>query len=185
MNAYKFWRYYSVSGPHLACSISWLLLHRMSDHLPFSLLLYSNNILMIFLISSRFDNQFYSTPFILLFNDSSSLLSSWKSCDSSQNKTRDWTLRCIDLYVILLTTMKSIGNTSERKGKQNKTFYLKAFFLKKAWRWSKQLPDGWAFFKRGKITFTWIASKDFMNDILQSRHNATLKMQLENCIYTF
>ena len=96
--------------------------------------------------------------------------------------------------MILLTTIKSIGNTSERKGKQNRTFHLKAFFsvsIQFLWFFIFMIAtqEGlkmvmtvtWrlSIFRKKKITFTNIAFEKFMkvllHDILSSWYNTTGK----------
>ena len=96
--------------------------------------------------------------------------------------------------MILLTTIKSIGNTSERKGKQNRTFHLKAFFsvsIKFLWflifmiatqeglKMVMTITWRLSIFRKKKITFTKIAFEKFMkvllHDILSSWYNTTGK----------
>ena len=178
----------------------------MSNHLRFSLLLYSNNILMIFLIGSRFDSQFPAVlPFILRCQRQLIPPFLLKFIDSSWNKSRYWTLRCINLYVILLTTIKSIGNSRERKEKQNRTLYLKVFFsvsIQFLWflffmivtqeglKMVKTISWRLSIFRKEKITATKRTFKKFMKvllkEILQPWYNATIVGILHfNCISTF
>ena len=161
---------------------------------------------MMFLIGSRFDSQFpVVLPLFSVVNDSLSLLSSWNLCDSSWNKSRYWTLRCIDLYVILLTTIKSIGNSSERKEKKNRTLYLKVFFsvsiqflwflffmsvTQEGFKMVKTISWRLSIFRKEKITSTKRTFKKFMkvllNEILQPWYDATIVGILHfNCISTF
>ena len=178
----------------------------MSNHLRFSLLLYSNNILMIFLIGSRFDSQFPAVlPFILRCQRQLIPPFLLKFIDSSWNKSRYWTLRCINLYVILLTTIKSIGNSSERKEKQNRTLYLKVFFsvsiqflwflffmivTQEGFKMIKTITWRLSIFRKEKITSTKRTFKKLMkillNEILQLWYDATIVGILHfNCISTF